>query len=103
MSESEASSKAGIEMSTFRPRLLEAGTASARMDALCEFIEFWLSPVRPSPGEAADSPADLRVPMPLRRLYECAGRFARPDGCFLGFPRNQDWLNGPDGLTYDQC
>jgi hypothetical protein len=81
---------------------MEAETAAERMGALCEFIEFWLSPVRPSPGEAADLPADLRVPMPLRRLYECAGRFARPDGCFLGFPRNQDWLNGPDGLTYDE-
>jgi hypothetical protein len=30
------------KMADFRPRMEEAINASARMDAVCEFIEFWL-------------------------------------------------------------
>ena len=35
---------ATFAMATFRPRLIEAETAGARMDALCAFIQFWLGP-----------------------------------------------------------
>ncbi|WP_165225560.1 hypothetical protein [Aquisphaera insulae] len=89
-------------MSAYRPRLMEARSAAGRMDALCEFIEYWLRPARPALGELASVPDDLRVPMPLRRLYEFAGRYDRSNGGFLGFYPNQDWLNGPDGLTHDE-
>ena len=46
-------------MSSFRTRIMEAETAAERMDALCEFIEFWLGPVRPLPGDVADLPAAM--------------------------------------------
>ncbi len=62
-------------MSTFHPRLLEAVTASARMDALCDFIEFWLGPRRPPFGESAEGLDERPLPLPLRRLYEFAGRW----------------------------
>jgi hypothetical protein len=62
-------------MSTFRPRLLEAVTAGDRMGALCEFIEFWLGPRRPSFGEAEGALDGRPLPMPLRRLYGFAGRW----------------------------
>src|SRR5918998_5674690 len=67
--------KVRTEMGTFRPRLLEAGTASARMDALCVFIEFWLGPRRSSYGESARALSERSLPMPLKRLYEFAGRW----------------------------
>jgi len=62
-------------MNTFRPRLMDATTASERMDALCEFIEFWLGPQQPSYGESREELAKHQLPMPLRRLYEFAGRW----------------------------
>ena len=64
-------------MGTFRPRLLEAPTAGPRMDALCDFIEFWLGPRQPSCGESAQALSECPLPMPLRRLYEFAGRWPR--------------------------
>ena len=62
-------------MATFHPRLLEAATPGARIHALCEFIEFWLGPRRPSYGESARALAERPLPMPLKRLYEFAGRW----------------------------
>lgn len=62
-------------MEAFRPRLLEASSASARMDALCEFIEFWLGPRSVEYGESLSEVNARSLPMPLRRLYEFAGRW----------------------------
>lgn len=62
-------------MGTFRPRLIEAVTASARMDALCEFIEFWLGPRHPSFGETSQAVNERPLPLPLKRLYQFAGRW----------------------------
>ncbi len=60
-------------MGTFRPRLLEAVTASARMDAICEFIEFWLGARQPSFGETSQAVNERPLPLPLKRLYQFAG------------------------------
>ncbi len=62
-------------MGTFHPRIEEAINASARMDALCEFIEFWLGPRQASFGEPSESLAAHALPTPLYRLYEFAGRW----------------------------
>ena len=45
------------------------------MDALCEFIEHWLGPRRPSYGESEEALASRSLPMPLKRLYQFAGRW----------------------------
>jgi hypothetical protein len=37
------SRKTGIIMGVYRLRFLEAVTANTRIDALCDFIEFWLA------------------------------------------------------------
>jgi hypothetical protein len=66
-------------MDTFRPRLLEAETAGSRMDALCAFIESWLGPRQPSYGESAEALSGRPLPMPLRRLYQFAGRWPHRD------------------------
>ena len=62
-------------MGTYRPKLMEAVTASDRMDALCAFIAFWLGPRQPSYGESAQALSERPLPMPLKRLYEFAGRW----------------------------
>ncbi len=62
-------------MSTYRPKLMEARDAVSRMDALCEFIEFWLGPRQQSYGEPARALRARSLPMPLERLYEFAGRW----------------------------
>ena len=62
-------------MSGFRPRIEDATDANVRMDALCEFIEFWLGPRQASYGEPLESLAAHDLPMPLRRLYTFAGRW----------------------------
>jgi hypothetical protein len=67
------------EMGTFRPRLLEAETAGPRMDALCAFIPFWLGPRQSSYGESAEALSGRPLPMPLRRLYQFAGRWPHRD------------------------
>jgi hypothetical protein len=69
-------------MGMYRPELMEAVTASVRMDALCAFIEFWLGPRQPSYGESAEALSQRSLAMPLRRLYEFAGRW--PSGKALG-------------------
>lgn len=66
-------------MATFHPRLMEATTPAARMDALCEFIAFWLGERQPDYGESAESLAKHPLPMPLKRLYEFAGRWPHWD------------------------
>lgn len=66
-------------MDAFRPKLLEASTASARMDALCDFIEFWIGPRQPTFGESVSALAKYALPMPLNRLYEFAGRWPNRD------------------------
>lgn len=66
-------------MSKFRPSLLEAETAAARIDALCEYIEFWLGPRKKIYGELARAVAKRSLPMPLKRLYEFAGRWPNWD------------------------
>lgn len=65
-------------MSAFRPSLMEARTPLAQMTALCEFIEFWLGPRQPSFGEAEGALSRVALPMPLRHLYQFAGRWPRP-------------------------
>jgi len=100
-----------IEMDAFRPRLMEAETARARMDALCEFLEFWLRPYRSTPAEPYRLSGDYRAPMPLRRLYECAARLADDEHPFLSraggycveiFTR-QDCLVEPGSLPFDEA
>ncbi|MFO0891085.1 MAG: hypothetical protein U0790_18315 [Isosphaeraceae bacterium] len=96
-----------MSVSPFRPRLLEARTASGRADALCEFIEFWLGPRRPSYGEPAETLCDRRLPMPLRRLYEFAGRWPHwkaSDSANYAIPAfsHQDRLVPLHRLTYDE-
>lgn len=66
-------------MDPFRPKLLEAATPSARMAALCEFMEFWLGPRRSSYGESPQAIGERSLPMPLKRLYEFAGRWPSLD------------------------
>jgi hypothetical protein len=66
-------------MGSFRPRLIEAETASARMDALCEFLEFWLGPRQDDYGEPVAKLDARRLPMPLRRLSRFAGRWPHWD------------------------
>lgn len=66
-------------MGTFRPRLLEAETAGPRMDALCAFVEFWVGPRQPSYGESTRALGERPLPMPLRRLYQFAGRWPHRD------------------------
>ena len=62
-------------MTSFRPKIMEATNANARMDALCEFIEFWIGPRQSSYGESVQALAEHSLPMPLKRLYEFAGRW----------------------------
>lgn len=62
-------------MASVRPRLMDAVDPIARMDALCEFIAFWLGPRQPSFGESADAVAERQLPLPLIRLYLFAGRW----------------------------
>ncbi|QDV35567.1 hypothetical protein [Tautonia plasticadhaerens] len=66
-------------MDSFRPRLQEARSAGARMDALCEFSEFWLGPRRSDYGESARALGVFSLQMPLKRLYEFAGRWPHRD------------------------
>ena len=66
-------------MAAFSPNLLEAATPDARMDALCQFIEFWLGPRRPDYGESTRTLSEHSLPMPLKRLYEFAGRWPNWD------------------------
>lgn len=54
---------------------MEATTPDTCMDALCEFIEFWLGPRRPDYGESTQALSERSLPMPLKRLYEFAGRW----------------------------
>jgi hypothetical protein len=91
-------------MGPFRPRLLEAETAKARMDALCEFLQFWLGPRRDEYGEPIEELDRRPLPMPLRRLYEFAGRWPRREGVSpLAFAvpvlSHQDYLLLVDELT----
>lgn len=67
-------------MPTPRFHLMEAENAGIRMDALCRFIEFWLGPRKPEYGEPHDKIAGKNLPMPLRCLYEFAGRWPSWDG-----------------------
>lgn len=62
-------------MADFVPRLIGAPTAAERMDALCEFIEFWLGPRREEYGVPDHELDTYSLPMPLRRLYQFAGRW----------------------------
>jgi hypothetical protein len=66
-------------MVTFHPRLLEAANSGMRMDALCDFIEFWLGPRTPSYGESGEAVSERSLPMPLKRIYEFAGRWPNWD------------------------
>ncbi len=81
MSESETSEsrKDGIKLGTFRPSLIEAVNASARISALFEFIEMWLGPRQPSFGETSQGVNERPLPLPLKRLYEFAGRWPHRD------------------------
>lgn len=62
-------------MPGFQPRIAAAKSASDRMDALCEFIEFWLGGRVGEYGELVNEVNLFSLPMPLRRLYEFAGRW----------------------------
>lgn len=62
-------------MCAFQPNLMKAATASERMDRLSEFIEYWLGPREESYGEPSTELIARSLPMPLRRLYQFAGRW----------------------------
>jgi hypothetical protein len=93
-------------MADFHPRLLEATTPAARMDALCEFIAFWLGERQPAYGETAESLAERSLPMPLKRLYEFAGRWPHWDregssNYVVPVFSHQDNLAALDRLKYE--
>jgi hypothetical protein len=67
--------------------LMGAKSASERMQILLHFIEFWLGPRRLEYGESAEALAALRLPIPLRVLYEFAGRWPR----FYPLPNYEPW------------
>ncbi|MEW4569716.1 hypothetical protein AB1L88_17770 [Tautonia sp. JC769] len=60
---------------SYRLGLRDAATPGARMDALCEFVEFWLGPRQSSYGESPRALSERPLPMPLALLYEFAGRW----------------------------
>ncbi|QDU44656.1 hypothetical protein Mal52_31420 [Symmachiella dynata] len=62
-------------MSRFKPRFATAATPNERMDALCEFIEYWLGPRMDEYGEPNEAVNACSLPMPLRILYQFAGRW----------------------------
>ncbi|MFN3153353.1 hypothetical protein [Bremerella sp.] len=62
-------------MPDFQPRLADATTARERMDALCEFIEFWLGTRQEEYSESMYDVESISLPMPLQRLYSFAGRW----------------------------
>jgi hypothetical protein len=68
----------GQSVPGFRPRLAAAVSPGERMGALCEFIEFWLGPRADEYGEPVRTLDAYALPMPLRRLYEFAGRWPGP-------------------------
>lgn len=76
-------------MNSFRPQLIEAESPVARMDALCEFIEFWLGPRKEEYGEPLNELNARSLPFPLRRLYEFAGRWPS-----LGERQHYPWAVG---------
>ncbi|TWU13126.1 hypothetical protein CA54_19520 [Symmachiella macrocystis] len=45
------------------------------MDALCEFIEYWLGPRMDHYGEPIQTVDTCSLPKPLRKLYQFAGRW----------------------------
>lgn len=55
--------------------LIEATSAHSRMEALCRFLEFWAGSRKPEFGELIDEINKTKLPTPLRRLYEFAGRW----------------------------
>ncbi len=57
------------------PRLMNASTPMHLIDALCDFIEFWLGPRNEEYGELAKEVETCSLPMPLRNLYQFAGRW----------------------------
>jgi hypothetical protein len=67
--------------------LMGAKSASERMQILLHFIEFWLGSRRLEYGESAEALAALRLPIPLRVLYEFAGRWPR----FYPLPNYEPW------------
>jgi hypothetical protein len=66
-------------VAAFHPKLLEAESANVRMDALCEFIEFWMGPRQSAFGESASALAERSLPMPLKVLYAFAGHWPHWD------------------------
>lgn len=57
--------------------MMEAGSPQARMAALFEFVTFWVGRRQPEFGETAERLLAHQLPMPLRQLYEFAGRWTR--------------------------
>lgn len=93
-------------MTSFKPRLMESSNRFERMDALCEFIEFWLGPRQADFGEPAEEVRRLCLPMPLRRLYEFAGRWPGFDARYesrdcVGAFSIQDALSRLNKLEFD--
>jgi hypothetical protein len=92
-------------MAQFQANLMEAATAEQRMTALFEFIQFWLGSRMPNYGESEAELDKLPLPMPLRRLYEFAGRWPaegeHPRGGVRRFS-HQDSLLQLQNLKYDE-
>ncbi len=92
-------------MSEYHPRLLQATNPRARIDALCEFIEFWLGERRPSYGETAEALDRHSLPAPLRQFYEFAGRWPNQHQAAIEYDipafSYQDSLMTLQGLTYE--
>lgn len=71
--------------SSYQPRLMQAASAADRMQALGEFLEFWLGPRKEAYGVSAAQLDRHSLPAPLRWLHEFAGRWpALKDGADSG-------------------
>lgn len=55
--------------------IIEATSAHGRIAALCQFLDFWAGPRRSEFGEPIAELEKFKLPMPLRQLYEFAGRW----------------------------
>src|SRR4051812_23583997 len=60
-------------------QLIPDTTPDARLDALKQFLEFWLGPWLPEYGEPSENLERLDLPDPLRRFLAFAGRWPPVD------------------------
>ena len=91
-------------MESYRLNLQNVSSASERMEALCEFIEFWIGPRKSDYGEPHEAVENQPLPMPLQRLYKFAGRWPNledePNVYVVPALSHQDNLVALDRLKY---